>query len=65
MAFVRTLLLIAALVLGWGAVRADPDMVFGLLGCAIPLVGRWGALGAQRPAPARVADAPGGALAMS
>ena len=60
MAFVRTLLLIAALVLGWGAVRADPDMVFGLLGCAMPLVGRWGAPRLPRPAPARA-----GALALS
>ena len=43
MEFVRTVLLIVALVLGWGAVRADPAMVFGLLGCAMPAVGRWGA----------------------
>ena len=42
MAFVRTFFIILALVLGWGAVRADPDMVFGLLGCALPMTARWG-----------------------
>ena len=51
MEFVRTVLLIVALVLGWGAVRADPAMVFGLLGCVMPALGRWGV---RRSAFARV-----------
>ena len=42
MQFIRTVLIIVALVLGWGAVRADPAMVFGLLGCVMPALGRWG-----------------------
>ena len=36
MTFVRTFLIIAALVLGWGAVRAEPALVLGMLGCALP-----------------------------
>lgn len=36
MTVVRTFLIIVALVLGWGAVRAEPALVLGLLSCAVP-----------------------------
>ena len=54
MALVRTVLVILALLLSWGAMRVDPVMVFGLLGCALPMMGRLGVTrrhGARRMAP--------------
>ena len=63
MAFVRTFLVILALLLSWGAMRVDPVMVFGLLGCALPMMGRpgaWRRHGARRTAPIQA-----GGLALS
>ena len=62
MAFVRTFLVILALLLSWGAMRIDPALVFGVLGCALPMMGRpgaWRRRGARQVAPI------GGGLALS